>query len=32
MAYQPSEVGGPLSCLADYQLDSGEMRWHSALL
>lgn len=31
MAYQPSEVGGPLSCLADYELASGEMRWHAAL-
>jgi len=32
MAYQPSEVGGPLSCIADYELASGEMRWHAALL
>lgn len=32
MAYQPSKVGGPLSCIADYQLASGEMRWHAALL
>lgn len=31
MAYQPTEIGGPLSCLADYLLASGEMRWHRAL-
>jgi len=31
MSYQPSEVGGPLNCLADYWLASGEMRWHGAL-
>jgi len=31
MAYQPSVVGGPLSCLADHELASGEMRWHAAL-
>ena len=31
LAYEPSEIGGPLSCLADYFLASGEMRWHKAL-
>lgn len=31
MAYQPSEVGGPLSCIADYWLASGEMRWRDKL-
>ena len=31
MAYQPSEVGGPLTCIADYWLASGEMRWRERL-
>jgi 2'-5' RNA ligase len=31
MAYQPTEIGGPLSCIADYLLASGEMRWHGSL-
>ena len=31
MAYQPTEIGGPLTCLADYLLASGELRWHAAL-
>jgi 2'-5' RNA ligase len=31
MAYQPAEIGGPLSCIADYLLASGEMRWHGSL-
>lgn len=30
MAYQPTEIGGPLSCLADYLLASGEMRWRDS--
>lgn len=31
MAYQPSEIAGPLSCIADFELASGEMRWHAGL-
>lgn len=31
LAYEPTEIGGPLACLADYSLISGEMRWHGKL-
>lgn len=31
MAYEPTAIGGPLSCLADYLLATGEMRWHRTL-
>lgn len=30
MSYQPSEIAGPLTLLADYWLASGEMEWHPA--
>lgn len=31
MSYLPSLIGGALSCLADYELSTGEMRWHRSL-
>ncbi|NTV71482.1 MAG: 2'-5' RNA ligase family protein [Azonexaceae bacterium] len=31
LAYQPTEIGGPLTCLANFSLDSGEMRWFREL-
>ena len=31
LAYQPADIGGPLTCLADYALASGEMHWHADL-
>ncbi|MBL8428767.1 MAG: 2'-5' RNA ligase family protein [Dechloromonas sp.] len=31
LAYQPADIGGPLTCLADYVLASREMRWRAAL-
>lgn len=31
LAYCPTEIGGALSCLADYHLASGEMGWHGTL-
>ena len=31
MSYLPSLVGGVLSCLADFELATGEMRWHRTL-
>lgn len=31
MSYVPSEVGGHLSCLADFWIASGEMCWHGSL-
>ncbi len=30
MAYAPAEIGGQLACLADYELASGDWRWHDA--
>lgn len=31
MSYVPSLIGGALTCVADFELASGEMRWHRAL-
>ena len=32
MAYAPAEIGGPLGCLADFELGSGALRWHDDML
>lgn len=29
MSYQPAEIAGPLTCLADYSLERATLDWHS---
>lgn len=31
MGYDPSEIGGALTCLAEYSLVTGALRWHQPL-